>query len=164
MRCVVGNMLVPSPWLETSPSARNRRSASIAAVVSGNTVPTCGVTLSVTVCLKMDFFLFQKWMNNVSFCYFCVELNIAPKIMKLFVRPLWDVNYLGKILNVNFQYILNVKKLLYLINKWVSMFFLGLNNYSKIMKIVLPLSYHVMSLHKNFEPIWRKLIYFIIIN
>ena len=30
-------------------------------------------------------FLFQKCMNSVSFCYFCVELNIAPKIMKIFV-------------------------------------------------------------------------------
>ena len=29
------------------------------------------------------------------------------------------------------------------------MIFLGLNNYQKIMKIVLPLSYHVISLHKK---------------
>jgi len=31
------------------------------------------------------------------------------------------------------------------------MIFLGLINYPKIMKIVLPLSYHVMNLYKNFE-------------
>jgi len=59
------------------------------------------------------------------------------------------VNYLGKILNVIFQYILNVIKLINLINKWVSMIFLGLYNFPKIMKIVLPLIYHVMSLQKN---------------
>ena len=29
------------------------------------------------------------------------------------------------------------------------MIFLGLNNYPKIVKIVFPLSYHMMSLHKN---------------
>jgi len=44
------------------------------------------------------------------------------------------------------------------------MIFLGLNNYPKIMKIVFTLSYHVMSLHKKFELIWKKLIYFIILN
>ena len=50
-------------------------------------------------------------MNSVSFCYFCVELNRAPKIMKIFVWPLCDVKYLGKILNVDFQYTLNVIKI-----------------------------------------------------
>ena len=44
------------------------------------------------------------------------------------------------------------------------MIFLGLNNYPKIMKIVFTLSYHMMSLHENFELNWRKLIYFIILN
>ena len=42
-------------------------------------------------------------------------------------------------------------KIAQLINKWVSMIFLSLFIYPKIMKIVLPLSYHVMSLHKNFD-------------
>ena len=42
-------------------------------------------------------------MNSVSFCYFCVELIRAPKIMKIFVWPLCDVYYLGKIWNVTFQ-------------------------------------------------------------
>ena len=50
-------------------------------------------------------------LNSAVICYFCVELNRAPKIMKFFVWPLWDVNYLGKILNVTFQYILNVIKI-----------------------------------------------------
>ena len=30
-------------------------------------------------------FLFLKSMNSVSFCYFCVDLNIASKIVKIFV-------------------------------------------------------------------------------
>jgi len=44
------------------------------------------------------------------------------------------------------------------------MIFLGLFIYPKIMKIVLPLSYHVMNIYKNFEVNWNKLIYFIILN
>ena len=71
--------------------------------------------------------------------------------MKIFVLPLYDEYYLGKIWNVVFQYFLNVIKIAQLINKWVSMIFLGLINYPKIMKIVLPLSYHVMNLYKTFE-------------
>ena len=63
-----------------------------------------------------------------------------------------------------FQYFLNVMKIAQLINKWISMIFLGLFNYPKIMKIVLPLSYHVINIYKNFEVNWNKLIYFIIIN
>ena len=71
--------------------------------------------------------------------------------MKIFVWPLCDVYYLGKIWNIVFQYFLNVIKIDQLINKWVSMIFLGLIKYPKIMKIVLPLIYHVMNLYKNFE-------------
>ena len=63
-----------------------------------------------------------------------------------------------------FSVLFECDKIAQLINKWVSMIFLGLNNYPKNMKIILPLSYYVMSLHKNFELIWRKLIYFIILN
>ena len=44
------------------------------------------------------------------------------------------------------------------------MIFLGLNNYPQIMKIVLPLSYHVMNLYKNFKLNWNKLVYFISFN
>ena len=45
-------------------------------------------------------------------------------------------------------------KIAQLINKWVSMIFLGLFIYPKIMKIVLPLSYHVMNIYKKF---WGQL-------
>ena len=71
--------------------------------------------------------------------------------MKIFVWPLCDEYYLGKIWNIDLQYFLNVMKIAQLINKWVSMIFLVLINYPKIMKIVLPLSYHVMNIYKNFE-------------
>ena len=71
--------------------------------------------------------------------------------MKIFVWPLYDVYYLGKIWNVVFQYFLNVIKIAQLINKWISMIFLGLFNCPKIMKFVLPLTYHVMNIYKNFE-------------
>ena len=46
---------------------------------------TYGVTLSMTVEVKMDFSILQKWLNSVVICLFCVELNRAPKIMKFFV-------------------------------------------------------------------------------
>jgi len=84
--------------------------------------------------------------------------------MKFFVWPLCDIKFLGKIWIVDFQYFLNVIKIAQLINKWIYMIFVGLNNYPKIMKIVLPLSYHVMNLYKNFEVNWIKLIYFIILD
>ena len=44
------------------------------------------------------------------------------------------------------------------------MIFLGFIISPKIMKIVLPLNYHVMNLYKNFELNWNKLSYFIILN
>ena len=84
--------------------------------------------------------------------------------MKIFVWPLCDEYYLGKIWNVVFQYFLDVIKIAQLINKWVSMIFLGLFMYQKIMKIGLQLSYHVMNIYKNFEVNWNKSIYFIIFN
>ena len=113
---------------------------------------------------KMEFFLFQNWMNSDVNCYFCVDLFRAPKIMKFFVWLLCDVYYLVKIWNVVFQYFLNVIKIAQLINKWVFRIFLGLFVYPKIMKIVLSLSYHVMNIYKKFELNWNKLIYFIIFN
>ena len=164
MRCGVGNVLVPSPWPETSPAASYWQS---------NHGRRCWVRedgddrwdpLSVTLCLKMSFSILQIWMNSDVNCYFCVDLFRALKIMKIFVWRLCDVYYLGKIWNVVFQYFLNVIKISQLINKWVSMIFLGLINYPKIMKFVLPLTYHVMNLYKNFEANWNKLIYFIILN
>ena len=103
--------------------------------------------------VQNEFSVFQIWMNIDSFCYFCVELFRVPKIIKVFVWPLCDVYYLRKIWNVVFQYFLNVIKIAQLINKWVSMIFLGLFMYPKIMKIVLPLSYHVMNITKKFRSI-----------
>ena len=84
--------------------------------------------------------------------------------MKIFVWLIYDVYYLVKIWIVDFEYFLNVIKIAQLFNKWVSMIFLGLNNYPKIMNIVLPLSYHEMNIYKNFGLNWSKLIYFIIFN
>ena len=84
--------------------------------------------------------------------------------MKIFVWPLCDVYYVTKIWNIDFQYFWGMIKIAQLINKWVSMIFLGLINYPKIIKIVLPLSYHVMNIYKTFELNWNKLIYFIILN
>ena len=69
--------------------------------------------------------------------------------MKFFVWPLGNVYYLGKISNTDFQYFSDVIKIAQLINKWVSMIFLGLFIYPQIMKIVFPLSYHVMNIYKN---------------
>ena len=103
-------------------------------------------------------------MNSVYVLLFCVDLFRAPKIMKIFVWLLCDVYYLGKIWNVVFQYFLIIIKIAQLINKWVSMIFLGLIIYPKIMKIVLPLSYHEMNIYKNFELNWNKLIYFMIFD
>ena len=51
----------------------------------GSTVLMSGVTLSVTVLFENGIFLFQKCLNSVVFCLFCVELFRAPKIMKIFV-------------------------------------------------------------------------------
>ena len=84
--------------------------------------------------------------------------------MKNFVWPLCDVYYLRKIWNIVLQYFLKVIKIAQLINKWVSMIFLGLFIQKKIMKLVLPLSYHEMNIYKNFKVNWNKLIYFIIVN
>jgi len=84
--------------------------------------------------------------------------------MKIFVWLLYDVYYITKIWNLDFQYFWGMIKIAQLINKWLSMIFLGLFMYPKIMKIVLSLSYHVMNIYKNFELNWNKLIYFIIFN
>jgi len=49
---------------------------------------TDGVTLSVAVDLKMNFSILQKCLNSAVICLFCIEINRAPKIMKIFVCPL----------------------------------------------------------------------------
>ena len=69
--------------------------------------------------------------------------------MKIFVWLLCDVKYLRKIWNNVFQYFLNVIKIAQFINKWISMNFLGLFTCPKIMKFVLPISYHVMNVYKK---------------
>ena len=159
MRLVFVIMLVLSPSPLVSPAARNRRSAPSSPSSKREEGDDGWGHLVSDRGFQNEFFLFQKWMNSTSFCYFCVELFRAPKIMKIFVWLLCDVYYLVKIWNIDFLYFLNVIKIAQLINKWVSMIFLGLINYPKIMKIVFPLSYHVMNLYKNFELNWNKLIF-----
>ena len=44
-----------------------------------------GVTISMAVDLKMNFSILQKCLNSDVICLFCVEVNTAPKIMKIFV-------------------------------------------------------------------------------
>ena len=46
---------------------------------------TDGVTLSVVVDLKMNFSILQKCLNSAVIGLFCIEINRAPKIMKIFV-------------------------------------------------------------------------------
>ena len=46
---------------------------------------TSGTLMSVTVYLKMNFSILQNCLNSAVICLFCVELNRAPKIMKIFV-------------------------------------------------------------------------------
>ena len=38
-----------------------------------------------------EFSILQKWLNSAVICLFCVEINRAPKFMKIFVWPLCDV-------------------------------------------------------------------------
>ena len=81
----VGDVVVPWPSLVASPSMRNRRSARESpwsAQEEGD--DRWGRVVSDTV-FENDFSIFQKWMNSDTFCYFCIELFRAPKIMKFFV-------------------------------------------------------------------------------
>ena len=79
---VVGSMLVSSPSPVISSSARNRRSEpSSPRSMREIEDDMCGRVVSNRE-FKMEFFYFQKWMNSMSFCYFCVDLFRAPKIMK----------------------------------------------------------------------------------
>ena len=141
------NVLVPWPSSLVSPSVRFRWSEPSPSRSTREVEDDMWGRVVSDREFKMEFFYFHKWMNSMSFCYFCVDLFRAPKIMKFFVWPLCDIYYLEKIWNVVFQYFLNVIKIAQLINKWVSMIFLGLFIHPKIMKIVLPLSYHVMNIY-----------------
>ena len=163
MRGDEGSVLVLSLSPLIPPAARNRRSAPLSPWSARRKWMTSGVGLSVSGWFENEFSIFHKWMNSMGFCYFCIELLNLQKLWK-FLCDLCDVYYLRKIWTIDFWYFLNMIKIAQLINKWVSMIFLGLNNYPKIMKIVLPLSYHGMNLYKNFGLNWNKLIYFIIFN
>ena len=131
MRRVVRNVLVPSSRLETSPSARFHRSKLLPPWSAREEGDDRWGHLVSDHGFQNEFFLFQRWMNSVCFCYFCVDLFRAPKIMKIFVWSLYGVYYLGKIWNVVFQQFLNVIKIAQLINKWVSMIFSRLIYLSK---------------------------------
>ena len=80
MRCVVGNVLVQSPWPETSPSGSSRRGQRIAAVFPGAVQPEEEDGPVAMLNEKSVIIL-----NSAVICYFCVELNRAPKIIKFFV-------------------------------------------------------------------------------
>ena len=85
MRLVMVIVLVLWPSLLVSPSTSFHRSASSPSWSKlevgddrwGHLVSDRG--------FQNEFFLFQKWMNSICFCYFCVDLFRAPKIMKIFV-------------------------------------------------------------------------------
>ena len=147
MRLALVIVFVPWPSPLDSPSTSLRRSApspSRSKLEVGDDRWDPGVSDCV---VQNGFFYFQKWMNSDAICYFCIELFRVPKIMKIFVCLLCDVYYLRKIWNVILQNFLNVMKIAQFINKWISMIFLGLFNCPKIMKFVLPLTYHVINIY-----------------
>ena len=76
----MGNVLVQSPWPETSPSGSSRRGQRIAAVFPGAVQPE---EEDGPVAMLNEKFVII--LNSAMICYFCVELNRAPKIMKFFV-------------------------------------------------------------------------------
>ena len=85
MRGDEGSVLVPWSSLVTSSSARNHRSASLSPWSAREVGDDkWGHSVSDSM-FENEFSIFQKWMNSVSFCYFCVELIRAPKIMNIFV-------------------------------------------------------------------------------
>ena len=72
---------VPRSWPKTSPPARTcqseaRRHAAL--------TDEWGHSVSDGL-FENEFSIFQEWLNSVVICLFCVELNRAPKIMKIFV-------------------------------------------------------------------------------
>ena len=131
MRLVLVIILVPWSSPLDSPSTRNRRSEpSLPWSTLEVEDDKWGPFVSDSA-FKWNFFYFQIWMNSDVICYFCVDLFRAPKIIKFFVWPLCSEYYLGKIWNIIFQHFLNVMKIAQLINKWISMIFLGSINYPK---------------------------------
>ena len=85
MRRGVVIVLVTSLSPVTSPSARFRRSEPSPSRSTREVEDDMWGRVVSDREFKMEFFYFQKWMNSMSFCYFCVDLFRAPKIMKIFV-------------------------------------------------------------------------------
>ena len=85
MRLVVVNVLVLWLSLLGSPAASSRRSAPLSPRSKPELRDDKWVPYVSDCIVQIEFFYFQKWMNSVCFCYFCVDLFRAPKIMKIFV-------------------------------------------------------------------------------
>ena len=85
MRHVVVIVLVTSLSPVTSPSVRFRRSKPLLPWSAREVGDDMWGRVVSDREFKMEFFYFQKWMNSMSFCYFCVDLFRASKIMKIFV-------------------------------------------------------------------------------
>ena len=76
-------MLVQSIPPETSPPARMRRSeARRRTAITDEWDPAVSDGFSKN---DLFFFYLQKWLNSAVICLICVEINRAPKIMKIFV-------------------------------------------------------------------------------
>ena len=85
MRLVVVNVLVLWPSLLGSSTTTSRRSALSSSRSKPEVRDDMWVPYVSDGIVQIEFFYFQKWMNSVYFCYFCVDLFRAPKIMKIFV-------------------------------------------------------------------------------
>jgi hypothetical protein len=69
---------------------------------------------AVNVRIGISFYFFLKFRNLFKWCISLEihrKLNKALKILKIFVETLYDVLYLGKISNANFEYLLHNLKL-----------------------------------------------------
>ena len=72
---------MPRLWPETSPAVRNRGSEP-----RRRAALTDEWGHSVSDCLfENEFSILQKCLNSAVICLFCIEINRAPKIMKIFV-------------------------------------------------------------------------------
>ena len=85
LRLVVVITVMPVPSPLDSPSASYRRSAPSSLWSKPKVRDDKWVPYVSDCIVQIEFFYFQKWMNSVCFCYFCVDLFRAPKIMKIFV-------------------------------------------------------------------------------
>ena len=85
MRLVVVNVLVLWPSPLGSSAASLRRSAPSSSWSKLKLRDDKWIPYVSDYVVQIEFFYFQKWMNSVYFCYFCVDLFRALKIMKIFV-------------------------------------------------------------------------------